>query len=437
MMRRFKLIVLAGTAMLGVFTAPRVTAEAAEAAGASDPALAALVARGEYLAKASDCAGCHTAVGGQAYGGGLGLTSPFGTIMSSNITPDRRYGIGSYSYEDFARSVREGVSPGNKRLYPAMPYASFSKMSDDDMRALYAYFMHGVKPAPEPAPPTKLAFPFNQRWVLYFWQLAFAPTEPYRPKAGRDAQWNRGAFLVQGPGHCGACHTPRGPGFQERGYDESSPMYLTGGVNDNWFGPNLTGDPGSGLGRIGEKDLAAFLKTGHGAGLVAFGSMVEQVEDSTQYLTDEDALAMAHYLKSLPAQKPSGSYEPHAQPDLPSRNGNRVDAPQSVGARVYISFCARCHGVQGAGVPNVFPRLAGNPSVITEDTTSLIRLMVEGGNSPATISGPPRQAMPGFAQTLTNAQMANVLSWIRTSWGNDARPVTANDIQSLREKIHK
>ncbi|CAH2936746.1 MAG: Putative diheme cytochrome c-553 [uncultured Paraburkholderia sp.] len=357
--------------------------------------------------------------------------------MSSNISPDRRYGIGAFSYEEFSRAVREGVSPGNKRLYPAMPYASFSKMSDDDMRALYAYFLHALKPVPEPAPPTKVPFPFNQRWVLYFWQQAFAPKEPYRPKPGRDAQWNRGAFLVQGPGHCGACHTPRGPGFQERGYDESSPMYLTGGVNDNWFAPNLTSDPGSGLGRIGEKDLAAFLKTGHGAGLAAFGSMVEQVEDSTQYLTDEDAIAMARYLKSLPGQKPSGGYEPHAEPDLPTRNGNRVDAPQAVGARVYISFCAQCHGVEGTGVPNVFPRLAGNPAVITEDTTSLIRLMVEGGNSPATISGPPRQAMPGFAQTLTNAQMANVLSWIRTSWGNDARPITANDIQSLRQKLHK
>jgi mono/diheme cytochrome c family protein len=357
--------------------------------------------------------------------------------MSSNITPDRHYGIGAYSYQDFERSVREGISPGNKRLYPAMPYASFSKMSADDMRALYAYFMHGVKPVSHPAPPTKIPFPFNQRWVLYFWQLAFAPKEPYQPKPGRDAHWNRGALLVQGPGHCGACHTPRGLGFQERGYDESSPTYLTGGVNDNWFAPNLTGDPGSGLGRIGESDLAAFLKTGHGAGLVAFGSMVEQVEDSTQYLTDEDALAMAHYLKSLPAQKLSGRYNPVAQPDLPTRNGNRVDAPQSVGARVYSSFCAQCHGVEGAGVPNVFPRLAGNPAVITEDTTSLIRLLVEGGNSPATISGPPRQSMPGFSQTLTNAQMASALSWIRASWGNDARPVNANDIQSLREKLHK
>ncbi|MDR6470484.1 mono/diheme cytochrome c family protein [Paraburkholderia graminis] len=437
MTRRFTYRALGAAAMLCVLGVLYVSPQQRACAQQSQAADAALVARGDYLAKASDCAGCHTAVGGPAYGGGLGLTSPFGTIVSSNISPDKRYGIGAFSYEDFARSVREGVSPGNKRLYPAMPYASFSKMSDDDMRALYAYFMHGVKPVPEPAPPTKVPFPFNQRWVLYFWQQLFAPKEPYRPKPGRDAQWNRGAFLVQGPGHCGACHTPRGLGFQERGYDETSSTYLSGGVNDNWFAPNLTGDPGSGLGRIGEKDLAAFLKTGHGAGLAAFGSMVEQVEDSTQYLTDDDALAMAHYLKSLPAQKPSGRYDPHAQPDLPTRNGNRIDAPQSVGARVYVSFCAQCHGAEGAGVPNVFPRLAGNPSVITEDATSLIRLMVEGGNSPATISGPPRQAMPGFAQTLTNAQMASVLSWIRSSWGNDARPVTANDIQSLRKKLHK
>ncbi|MFM0204910.1 cytochrome c [Paraburkholderia fungorum] len=430
-MRRVKLTALASATALCTAFSPAILSQTLNTADAQ------LVARGEYLAKAADCAGCHTAVGGPAYAGGLGLTSPFGTIMSSNITPDRHYGIGAYSFDEFDRSIRLGVSPGNKRLYPAMPYTSFSKMSTDDMRALYAYFMHGVKPVAQAAPPTKAPFPFNQRWVLYFWQSAFAPTRPYEPKAGHDAQWNRGAFLVQGPGHCGACHTPRGAGFQERGYDESSSTYLGGSINDNWFAPNLTGDPGAGLGRIGEQDIAAFLKTGHGAGVSAFGTMVEQVEDSTQYLTDSDALAIAHYLKSLPAQKPSGRYDPGALPDLATRNGNHIDSPQSVGARVYVSFCAQCHGPGGAGVPNVFPRLAGNPAVITEDTTSLIRLLVEGGSSPATIDGPPRQTMPGFAQTLTNAQIASVLSWIRASWGNDAQPVTANDIRSLRETLHK
>lgn len=398
---------------------------------------ATLIARGEYVAKAADCAGCHTSVGGAAYAGGLGLASPFGTIVSTNITPERRYGIGAYSYADFEHALRKGVAPGNKRLYPAMPYPSFSKLTDDDVQALYAYFMHAVQPVAKPNQPTKVPFPFNQRWALYFWQLAFLPTQPYQPKPGRDAQWNRGAYLVQGAGHCGTCHTPRGLGYQEKGYDESSSDWLTGGVNDHWFAPNLTGDPGAGLGRIGAQELAAFLRTGHGAGLAAFGSMVEQVEDSTQYLTDDDALAIAHYLKSLPAQKPAGRYDPHARPDPSTRNGNRVDPPQTLGARVYTSFCARCHGSEGMGVTEVFPRLAGNPAVIGEDTTSLIRLLVEGGNSPSTLHGPPRQSMPGFAHDLTNPQMAAVLTWIRTSWGNDAQPVTANDVRTLREKLHK
>ena len=183
---------------------------------------AALIARGDYLAKAADCAGCHTAPkGGTPFAGGLGMASPFGTIVSSNITPDPQYGIGAYGYEDFARTLREGVARGGKHLYPAMPYPSYSKITDDDMRALYAYFMHGVQPVHTQPPATKLPFPFNQRWVLAFWNLAFAPSGVYEPRNGRDAQWNRGAYLVQALGHCGACHTPRGPAFEERAYTEN------------------------------------------------------------------------------------------------------------------------------------------------------------------------------------------------------------------------
>jgi alcohol dehydrogenase (quinone), cytochrome c subunit len=403
------------------------------------PADATLAARGEYLAKAADCAGCHTATsGGAPYAGGLGLASPFGTIISSNITPDRRYGIGNYSYNDFVKAVRAGVARGNRHLYPAMPYTAFTKLTDDDMRALYAYFMHGVKPVDEPAPPTKVPFPFDQRWALVFWKRAFAPDGRYQPKPGRDAQWNRGAYLVQSAGHCGACHTPRGAAFQERGYDESSKDYLAGSVNDHWFAPALTGDPDSGLARIPEAELAAFLKTGHGSGIVAFGSMVAQIENSSQYLTNDDARAVAHYLKTLPSgQQKSGRYDPARQSTLPVANGNRVPARDAVGAAVYTSFCARCHGAGGEGVTHVFPKLTGNPAIITEDTTSLIRLLVEGGNSPRTLSGPPRQAMPAFAGQLTDSQIGAVLTWIRISWGNDARPVTANDVRTLRDEIHK
>lgn len=406
---------------------------------AAPPAPSAdVIARGAYIAKAGDCAGCHTAPNnGAPYAGGLGLASPFGTIVSTNITPDPETGIGKYSYEDFAKALREGVAPGGKGLYPAMPYTSFVKMTDDDMRALYAYMMHGVPPVRYRPPPTDVPFPFNQRWMLRVWRAAFSPKEVYKPHADRDATWNRGAYLVQGLGHCGACHTPRGPAFQERGYDESSKMYLSGGVNDNWFALNLRGDTGSGLGRMSRDDIASLLKTGHGGGTAAFGSMVQTIEDSLQYLGDDDLAAIATYLKSLPATGAAdGSYDPaNAKPG--TLKTRAPDVPPGQGAAVYATFCAQCHQDTGEGVPKVFPKLAGNPAVISEDTTSLIRLVVEGGNSPATKTGPARQNMPGFAGRLSDLQIAQVLSYVRGSWGNDARPITTNDVASLRSKLHK
>ncbi len=397
-----------------------------------------LLARGAYLAKAADCAGCHTASSnGAPYAGGLEMTSPFGTIVSSNITPDRETGIGQYSFEDFAKALREGVRRDGKGLYPAMPYPAFVKISDDDMRALYAYMMHGVPAVNHRPPETKVPFPFNQRWALRLWRATLAPKDRFAPRPGHDADWNRGAYLVQSLGHCGSCHTPRGIGYQERGYDESSKAFLSGGINDNWFAPNLRADPGSGLGRVTAQDLAAFMKTGHGAGMAAYGSMVETIEDSLQYLTDDDLRAIAVYLKSLPA---TGAADGVFDPALaqPGRLKTRApDIPPAQGAAVYAGFCAQCHRDDGKGVPKVFPALAGNPSVIGEDTTSLIRLLVEGGNSPATIHGPPRQAMPPFAARLTDVQIAQVLTYVRASWGNDARPITTNDVASMRSNLHK
>nr|WP_244195390.1 cytochrome c [Caballeronia arationis] len=399
---------------------------------------AQLLARGLYIARAADCAGCHTAPrDGAPYAGGLEMSSPFGTIVSSNITPDRETGIGAYTYDDFAKALREGVGRGDKPLYPAMPYPAFVKIADDDLHALYAYMMHAVPPVKHQPPETKVPFPFNQRWMLRIWRSVFSPKTRFEPRADHDASWNRGAYLVQSLGHCGACHTPRGIGYQERGYDESSKTYLSGGVNDNWFAPNLRADPGSGLGRIAREDVAAFLKTGHGADMVAYGSMVETIEDSLQYLTDDDLRAIAEYLKTLP---PTGSADGAFDPAL-ARQGRlktrAPDIPPEQGAAVYAGFCAQCHRDDGKGVPNAFPGLAGNPSVISEDTTSLIRLLVEGGNSPATIHGPPRQPMPAFAGRLTDAQIAQVLTFVRGSWGNDARPVTTNDVASLRSTLHK
>jgi mono/diheme cytochrome c family protein len=442
----FLLVLVSVSAPASVYAA---NANGAEANGdVAKSADAITIARGAYLAKAADCAGCHTAAPrvtqpnvqptlAPPFAGGLGMASPFGTIYSSNITPDPDAGIGRYSYEDFARALRDGVAPGGKRLYPAMPFPSFAKISDDDMHALYAYFMHGVQAVSAPAPQTRLPFPFNQRWALMFWDWTFAPRGVFQPEPERDARWNRGAYLVQSLGHCGACHTPRGPAYEERGYSESSAAYLTGGTNDHWFAPNLTGDPGSGLGRSSVADIAAFLRHGHGNGLVSFGSMVQVVEDSTQYLSDEDLTAIAVYLKSLPPRAASGHFNGHSLAALQSAQTLNTGEVERPGAGIYATYCARCHQMDGSGLPQKYPRLAGNPAVLSPSAMSLVRLLVEGGGSPQTQQGPETRKMPSFAGKLNDREMAHVLTFIRNAWGNSAAPVTTNDVSSVRAAIHK
>ncbi|HET8596243.1 MAG TPA: cytochrome c [Castellaniella sp.] len=413
-----------------------LNAEAApESGGPADFTDPDLVSRGAYIARLGDCAGCHTDTrpGSPPFAGGQAMNSPFGTIYVSNITPDPETGIGRYRYADFERAVRQGVAPGGKRLYPAMPYPSFTKISDADLRALYAYFMHGVAPVKHRPPRTDLPFPFDQRWGLRFWDLAFVRHGRYQPPEGKDAQWIRGAYLTQSLGHCGACHTPRGPAFEERGYDESSDLYLTGGVNDHWFAPNLTGDPGSGLGRLSESNIVRFLKTGHGDPLhvVGFGSMVPVIENSTQHFTQDDLQAIAHYLKSLPAHRPSGAYAPARAADPAPEAGQAVHP----GAGLYMSFCVKCHVADGGGKPDKFPALAGNPVVLSADVTSLIRVVLQGGPSPATREGPKSRKMPAFADKLNDTEIARVLSFVRDAWGNQARPVTTRQVSSLRERL--
>jgi mono/diheme cytochrome c family protein len=401
---------------------------------AADPAL---VTRGAYLATIADCTGCHTAgPGDPPFGGGLPINSPFGTIYSTNITPDPDTGIGRYSYEDFSRAVREGIARGSKRLYPAMPYPSFTAMSDSDVQALYAYFLYGVKPVRHVPPQTRLPFPFNQRWTLQFWDLAFVNHERFKPRIDRDATWNRGAYVVQALGHCGACHTPRGLGYQEKGYSESSPGYLTGAMIENWFAPNLTGNTASGLGRWSEEEISLFLKTGHSGHTVAFGSMVTVIENSTQYLRKEDLTAIAHYLKSLPAREGKSSYKPINEAAI-IPTGIAAGPFEKPGAGLYTGFCAKCHRSNGAGKSPKFPRLAGSSMVLSENASSLIRLMLEGGTGPGTKNGPKPEEMPGYARKFTDREIADVLTFVRNSWGNKATPVTARDVFLLRDVLEK
>jgi mono/diheme cytochrome c family protein len=405
---------------------------------ASSPPSAAQLAQGEYLARIGGCASCHTMPrDGIPFAGGRGLSTPLGPIYSTNITADPVHGIGRYTFADFERVMREGTAPGGRHLYPAMPYTAYTKATDDDLRALYGYLMHGVVPSDYVATATRLPFPFNQRWALPVWKGAFVPRGVYAAKPQRDAEWNRGAYLVQSFGHCGTCHTPRGAAYQERGYDESARRFLTGMVNDNWYAMNLTGARGAGLGRTELEDVARFLRTGHANGDAAFGTMAEEVEKSLQYLSEADARAIAAYLKSLPARRDEGGYVARGATDRTPAQGNRTGDVESVGARVYKTFCAQCHQVDGKGSAGLFPRLAGNPSVLSEDATSIIRIVLQGGTGPATVHGPVPQTMPAFTSSLTDVQMAQVLTYVRQAWGNDAKPVTTSNVTKLRSTLGK
>lgn len=397
-----------------------------------------LVARGAYLAKLGDCAGCHTAGPGYPpFAGGLAINSPAGTIYSTNITPDPDFGIGNYSYEDFSRALREGIAKGERHLYPAMPYPSFSAISDSDVRALYAYFMKGVKAVSQKPRETALLFPFNQRWIFRFWNAAFVKRERYQPKADRSEKWNRGAYLVQALGHCGACHTPRGLAYQPKAYSESSPDFLSGAVIDTWFAGNLTGDRASGLGRWDEAEISEFLRTGHNNHTVAFGSMVLVIENSTQHLQKEDLDAIAHYLKSLEAKKGKSSFTPRNASISKISIGFPVDTFERPGQGVYAGYCAKCHREDGAGKAPEIPRLAGSPMVLSENASSLIRLMLEGGKGPVTRHGPKPKKMPAYAKELSNREIAEVLTFVRNNWGNNASAVTTRDVYLLREAVQK
>ena len=396
-----------------------------------------MIARGEYLAKAGDCSACHDAAGKAPYAGGMPVNSPFGPIYASNITPDPTFGIGRYTLRQFADVLRLGKTPDGTRLYPAMPYPSFAKLDNDDVTALYAYFMHAVKPSTNHAPQTRLPFPFNQRWAMFFWSHLFGNHEQYIPNPQRSAEWNRGAYLVEGLGHCGACHTPRGPAYNELSYEFGSDHYLTGGINDNWFAPNLTSDPGSGLGRWSQDDIAAFLRDGHGARATAFGAMAPVIGDSTQYLSNADLHAIAVFLKSLPARNVSGTFDnnPHAR-TLTGRalaSGER----ERPGAGIYLSYCARCHRADGTGQPDKAPALAGNPLVMASDPTSAIRIVVEGSESPKMNDNAKTQKMPAFNDQLTTTEIAEVVSFVRNTWGNHSAPVSDRDVKALRSAFHK
>ena len=391
-----------------------------------------LVKQGEYLARAGDCVACHTAKGGKPFAGGLPMETPIGTIYSTNITPDKT-GLGDYSFEDFDQAVRHGVAKNGSTLYPAMPYPSYARVSESDMQALYAYFMKGVEPVAQVNKDSDIPWPLSMRWPLAGWRWMFAPkVEDYQAQAGADPVISRGAYLVEGLGHCGACHTPRALTMQEKSLSASDgSAFLSGSAPlEGWIAKSLRGDHKDGLGSWSEDQLVQFLKTGRSDRSAVFGGMSDVVVHSMQYMSEEDLTAIARYLKTLPAVDPKD--QPH-QYDKQVADALWKGDDSKPGASVYIDNCAACHRTDGHGYTRVFPALAGNPVLQTADATSLINIVLNGGTLPATHTAPSTFTMPAFAWRLSDQEVADVVSFVRDSWGNKGEPVKASQVKDLRK----
>jgi alcohol dehydrogenase (quinone), cytochrome c subunit len=384
--------------------------------------------RGEYLARAGDCVACHSVVGGAAFAGGLAMGSPLGTLYTTNITPDRDSGIGRYSLQDFDRAVRLGIAPDGRQLYPAMPYTSYAKMSAEDVRELYHFFMNEVPPAQTPNKPHDIPALLSPRWPLALWNMLFADEAHFVPRKEQSAEWNRGAYLVEGLGHCGACHTPRGVALQEKGLDHTSSSYLGGAELDGWWAPSLRGEQRTGLGAWSQDDIVAFLKTGHNKFGAAFGSMIDVINNSTPYMNDADLKAIAVYLKSLSPQhdEPAYVYDQRTTDNL--KAGHMPER----GASIYAANCSSCHGLDGKGMGAFMPALAGNPTTMDEQPTSLINLVLNGA-APLVVAGVPAPyRMPQYRVQLDDQEIADVLTFVRAAWGNHASAVNASDVAALR-----
>jgi mono/diheme cytochrome c family protein len=393
-----------------------------------------LIDRGAYVAVLGDCAACHTAAGGKPFAGGVALATPIGAVYSSNITPDRETGIGRYSLADFERAVRLGIRPDGSSLYPAMPFPSYARTSDADIAALYAFFMNGVAPAAQADRKSDIPWPLSVRWPLTWWRWAFAPPVATPVPAAADALLARGAYLVEGLGHCGACHTPRGYAFQEKALTEAGgPAYLSGALVDRYFASNLRGDDLTGLGRFSEEDIVALLQAGRNSGTAVFGGMAEVVGHSTQFMREDDLRAIAHYLKSLPASgaRPGFAYDATAAAALGSGNTS------TRGSLDYLNNCAACHLSSGKGYAETFPALAGNPVVNSADPSSLINIVLNGATMPPTGKAPTSFTMPPFRERVSDQELSDVLTFIRSSWGNKAAAVDVSQVARLRRATAK
>jgi mono/diheme cytochrome c family protein len=379
------------------------------------------IAKGEYLARAGDCIACHTAPEGKLFAGGRAMPTPFGTLYTSNITPDQETGIGKWSADDFYKTMHEGRFPDGGLLYPAMPFGSYTKVTRADSDAIFAY-LRSIPPVKQANRAHELSFPYNNRSLILGWRTLFFTEGEYRPDATKSDEWNRGAYLVEGLGHCAMCHTA----INALGGSSESEAFEGGLIPmQNWYAPSLTSNKEAGLGDWSIEDISDLLKNGISKRGVVYGPMAEVTYNSLQYLKPDDIKAMAVYLKSLGQGNPPVT----ATSSLPTEESSLL---LSLGKTVYDAQCASCHGLDGKGHPPHYPPLAGNPSISMPSAVNPIRMVLNGGFPPGTAGNPMPYGMPPFAQALSDDEVAAVVTYIRTAWGNRGSAVSAKDANALR-----
>jgi mono/diheme cytochrome c family protein len=380
----------------------------------ADPPAAQTVARGKALADGADCAGCHTADPAKPLAGGKRIDTPFGAIVSPNLTPDRDTGLGAWSDDEFYRALHDGIARNGARYYPAFPYPSFTRITRDDVLAIRAY-LSTLTPVKNTPPPPQLRWPLNYRVVMRGWNWLFFKPGTFEKNPKKTEQWNRGAYLVEGAAHCGACHTPKNMfGADKRGQS------FGGGLIDGWFAPRLDGAARSGLKSWSADDIAEYLQSGRNGRSHAGKLMAEVVVNSTSKMSDADVRAIAVYLKDLPAGAPEAAVTPPAP------------AQMADGARIYAHACIACHEADGTGSPRIYPPLPGNANLQSADPSSTLRIILDGAQTVITPRAPNPGSMPAYAGKLTDQEIADVASYIRNAWGNAAPAVTAAQVKRAR-----
>lgn len=382
----------------------------------------AAIERGLYLTRVGDCAACHTVEEEKPYAGDFELPTPFGNIYTSNLTPDPETGLGLWTADDFYRAMHEGIGDEGERLYPAFPYTHFTIVTREDSDAIFAY-LQTLEPVRQIVREPDFPWPLSNRTALAGWNLINFEPQPFEPNADKSEAWNRGKYLVEGLAHCSGCHSPR----DLTGAEKEGAEAYTGGHAEGWYAPSLrAGNEGEGIGEWSEAALVDYLRYGRNDHSAAFGPMAEVIQKSTQYLEEDDARAIAVYLKDLP-DKPE---EVEARPEPISQD----DPAMQLGQTIYATQCSACHGPEGEGVPGLFAPLAGSSLTHAADPITVIRLIYEGGRSAVTDRYPTPHAMPPFGWKLDDEELAAVTTYIRNSFGNAAPAVEPGAVAELREE---